>query len=232
MILNTFDFGPLKVGNSPVVMGVLSEKISFQAIDTLIKKGVKAFECRIDQWGGAVLDHEAYLEELGKLPIALLGTIRLAEHNNQHTVSSFNALLPGVDGIDIEVESPILTDLVGMAKYQKKVAVISYHDFEGKKGVVDWEQKVEEALDLGADIVKLAIMLHSFEEAAEFLKFTYEQRKKGLPLIVLGMGEYGVSTRYAAPLMGSFWTYGFTTQSVAPGQVSCEQLCDWYLKAN
>lgn len=70
----------------------------------------------------------------------------------------------------------------------------------------------------GADIAKLATMVHNRVDNARLMSLYSDSR----PLVAIGMGEEGKLSRVMAPLLGASFTFAAADGEVgtAPGQIS------------
>jgi len=127
--------------------------------------------------------------------------------------------VPYVDAIDIELDTPIGPDVIAGA--EGKTIIVSEHDFTSTPSVEGLNHMVEQGIQQGADIVKIATMATCVQDITRLLRFTEDCTT---PLVTIAMGPLGTASRVFAPLFGSLYTYGFITESVAPGQISAEEL--------
>ena len=106
--------------------------------------------------------------------------------------------------------------------------IASWHDFARtpeKKELLDRMRRMQ---DLGADIVKIAVMPHSMKDtvtlisAAEEMTSEYADR----PVVAISMGEHGVITRIAGGFWGSSVTFAAASRPSAPGQIGASELSE------
>ena len=97
--------------------------------------------------------------------------------------------------------------------------ILSHHDFTGMPA--DLEALSREMLASGAEIVKLAVTAQSLGDT---LRLREIGRNTRVPVLLIAMGEAGISSRVLASWMGSSWTYA--GDGVAPGQISQRRLQD------
>ena len=101
--------------------------------------------------------------------------------------------------------------------------VASYHDFNNTPGEKEIKNLASFMYESGADIAKIAVMPHSFNDASNMLKYTYDihnLHKK--PFISISMGEYGKISRLIGEVTGSCVTFAFKGNESAAGQVDYE----------
>jgi 3-dehydroquinate dehydratase type I len=96
--------------------------------------------------------------------------------------------------------------------------IVSYHNFKTTPDETKLRDIIEECFVSGADIAKIACMVHSDRENIILLGLLLDSR----PLLVIGMGEKGKVTRIAAPILGSPFTYA----SLSSGRETAEGQLD------
>jgi len=102
-----------------------------------------------------------------------------------------------------------------------KPVIISYHDFQGMPEESKLTGIYEEMKKTKAAIAKIAVTPKSLHDNLRILQFLLDA---DMPLCMIAMGRMGRHLRVVAPLYGSVLTYGFVTQSTAPGQMSLAEL--------
>jgi len=122
------------------------------------------------------------------------------------------------DYVDVE----LLADQrdYAIARIMKPV-IISYHDFQGMPEESKLTGIYEEMKKTKAAIAKIAVTPKSLHDNLRILQFLLDA---DMPLCMIAMGRMGRHLRVVAPLYGSALTYGFVTQSTAPGQMSLAEL--------
>ena len=103
----------------------------------------------------------------------------------------------------------------------KKPVIVSYHDFQGMPTELELTGIYQEMKKTKASIAKIAVTPLSLRDNLRILQFLLDA---DMPLCMIAMGRRGRHLRAVAPLYGSALTYGFVTQSTAPGQMSLVEL--------
>jgi 3-dehydroquinate dehydratase/shikimate dehydrogenase len=119
------------------------------------------------------------------------------------------AIVAGVDYVDIE------RDVAGQVRrFGKTLRIVSYHNL--KSTPADLGAIAEECAGLDADVVKIATMAHSIEDASRVLAVAAQSK---VPTIAIAMGEIGYFTRLLNAKYGAPFTYaGFNPErNFAPG---------------
>lgn len=137
-----------------------------------------------------------------------------------------NAAKNGAQFVDLGVNtSSELIQNFCTAKPSTTKLIISYHNFQATPDLPSLEQIYQQALQSGADIVKVATYCRNPEDVTNLLSLLtkYSSQTK---MIVLGMGEFGKLTRITGNYLGNFLTFvplNSTTIS-APGQICWQDL--------
>ncbi|MDR3236540.1 MAG: type I 3-dehydroquinate dehydratase [Prevotellaceae bacterium] len=151
----------------------------------------------------------------------IIATCRQGYYDDNARLEILKAAIDaGCGYIDLEIEAPctFLDLLIKHAKARDCKVILSYHNFEATPDKETLELTVIEALACEADMVKIATMVHTEQDAARLLAL-YAHHKQ---LVAFGMGEKGKITRLASLFLGAPFTYvsvdGAT--ATAPGQFS------------
>ena len=123
--------------------------------------------------------------------------------------------LPLVDTIDIELSSPLLKQVIALARKSNVKVIVSSHYLEGMPR--DLETVLKKSLSTKGDIVKIAAKANSFDDVMTMMSFTHRHRKQAL--ITMSLGPLGVISRLILPAVGSRYTYTFLNKPTASGQV-------------
>ncbi len=149
------------------------------------------------------------------------GSFRGSEEERKRLLAE--AIRLGADYVDIEWRAH-WDDLIAQTRGRR--LVLSMHDFDGVPADLDATLGAMRAT--GAEVVKVAATLGRLSDCARLLPIG--ARNGGRDLVVLGMGQYGLSTRLLAARFGSAWTYAGGIQSI--GQISADaMLHDFHFRA-
>lgn len=167
--------------------------------------------------------------------IPLLFTFRTAEEGGEKKIEderylSLNKYVVDsqyADLLDVEIYSKgkVATELIAYA-HQKDVKVIaSNHDFAKTPERSEIVARFEKMQELGADILKIAVMPNSEQDVQTLLLATQEMAKKSKqPLVTMSMSEMGMISRISGEKYGSAMTFGSVGKASAPGQIPAEEL--------
>lgn len=133
-----------------------------------------------------------------------------------------------VDLIDLEyfLGEDVLLDLIKEAREKQVKIILSNHDFEKTPPQPEMLQRLKAMQDLGADIVKLAVMPQKKEDVLALLAATKEmtERYPSTPVVTMSMGKKGIVSRTSGEIYGSSITFGIVGKASAPGQIPVEDL--------
>ncbi len=170
------------------------------------------------------------LKQKTKKPLIL--TIRRPEENeapepgllpDEKRLPFFEALVPQVDAVDVEIGSVIAGKVVKTAGRAKKTVIGSYHNFHRLPPDKTLYEKMGRAKNLGADIFKIAALTEKPKETIRLLLFC--NLFSGHHLIcALVMGKGSVLPRIVLPLFGSALVYATLSAKTAPGQPDIKTL--------
>lgn len=134
------------------------------------------------------------------------------------------AIDTGAVYVDVEIESTerFLREIISFAKKRRTHLIISYHNFKETPSRVELQKMLVSCYDAGADVAKIACTVNSKSDAARLLSIYEEEGRK----IVLGMGEAGKITRFAALELGAEFSFAaLSGESItAPGQLTFNEL--------
>lgn len=140
------------------------------------------------------------------------------------------AVTLGAEYVDLEIKTE--TSLISTLKktitaHQGRTRLIlSYHDFEKTPHPKELQQRLDQGIKAGADIVKLVSLAARKEDNLTVLDLIPYGREKGLEVIAFCLGESGKISRVMAPLLGSYLTYASLARGkeAAPGQMTVEEM--------
>ncbi len=106
--------------------------------------------------------------------------------------------------------------------------VLSHHDFTSLPR--DLDGKISRALELGADVVKIAARVSSLQETLRLARAGERVRKAGKTYVPVPLGPAGASGRILARRIGAAFTYAPLegSRATGPGQIPLEELLHLY----
>jgi len=127
-----------------------------------------------------------------------------------------------VDAVDIELKSPIISEVVKIAKKDKRLIIVSWHNFKLTPGDRQLRDILNSALKKGAQVVKIAVRARKADDVNRLMKFTMRNRASNL--ITISLGKAGSISRLLFPMAGSLITYAYITKPSGPGQTPLKDL--------
>jgi 3-dehydroquinate dehydratase-1 len=221
--------GPVTfVADQPRVIAPFTDKTPIEEIVRLRDVGLDLLEARVDCFDSYETGY--VLDKLAQVPanLPVVATIRSQREGGKwrgsetERLSLFSALMPQVDGVDIELSSSEISAKVAeRAKKAKRTLIISFHDFRATPSLEVLVGQVDSAKKQGADIAKIATTSLSIKDTQTLASLTIAKARENL--IVLGMGPEGLKTRLLFPALGSLMTFAYIDRPSAPGQLSVQE---------
>ncbi len=103
--------------------------------------------------------------------------------------------------------------------------VASNHDFQKTPSCEEMSRRLTRMEELGADILKLAVMPNEKKDLLRLLEVTQQiSHSSQRPVITMSMGKIGVLSRICGEITGSSLTFAAGRSASAPGQISAEKM--------
>ncbi|NLY46870.1 MAG: type I 3-dehydroquinate dehydratase [Tissierella sp.] len=133
-----------------------------------------------------------------------------------------------VDFIDIEMFSGdhIVEKNISNIHKAGVLVVGSHHDFDRTPEKEEIIYRLQKIQDMGADILKVAVMPKDIQDVIKLLDAANEMYTKyaDSPLVAISMGPLGSISRLAGEVFGSSMTFGSAGEKSAPGQIPLDEL--------
>lgn len=217
---------PIPAVFPPYVVGSVSDMQTWSALDGDAKVPCDVVELRVDAMpagigAGMLLQPQVMRPVLVTVRHESEGGLRPMRETERETLASF--LLPLASALDWEIaRMHEATDLLLAAKEDGVTLIASAHDFHKTPSLDELREKEQFARAMGADIVKFAFRLNSYEDMQIGIDLL---RGATGPMAVMGMGPLGAASRLLYAQHGSKLVYGYLGETpTAPGQWSAE-LC-------
>lgn len=221
------------------IVGVTEEDILKEA-HSLVEVPMDLVEWRAD-WYEDVFDFEKVKEVLAKLrgvlgETPILFTFRTAKEGGEKAIEesvylALNQMVSetgNTDLIDVELFSgeQVVKQMVETAHKNDVKVIASNHDFQKTPSQEEIVKRLQSMQELGADILKIAVMPQTKKDVLTLLSATEEMvtNYAGQPVVTMSMSGKGVISRLAGEAFGSAMTFGAAKKASAPGQVPVEEL--------
>lgn len=220
------------------IIETTEEKILEKAEEILCEP-IDLVEWRVDHFENS--DHLEAIEgvlrglrkRLGEIP--LLFTFRTESQGGCKSITPKDyfalnlavAMFGCADMIDLEIYQDLerAEQVIRMLHGAGICVVASHHDFDKTPERMEIMEILSKMNEMGADILKIAVMPNEIGDVARLLKITGRTSKNlEKPLITMAMGEMGMITRIAGESFGSDVTFGAIGEVSAPGQMEVEDL--------
>lgn len=220
--------GKTELGRIPRLAISIADRENSRQIKSLL---LDILEIRVDQFGDISPAHvKNVIKKIRKIGVPLILTVRSKEEGGQRDVSNklklgiFKDNISLVDAIDIELKSPILSEVVKNARRNKKKVIISWHNLKMTPSSKTLKDILNKAKRSGAHLVKIAAKANKVEDFNRLMKFTVENKSKNI--ITISLGPIGSLSRLVFPGLGSLITYAYTNKPSGLGQISLDKLRD------
>ena len=108
--------GNLELGNKPNMVAVIDSLLPLEQITRLKVDGVDILEMRVDCYKEPFPEVVSYLEKVKNIGLPMIGTVRETDTNRSSRIEIFQAVIPLVDSIDIELGSPVSDSVLSLCK--------------------------------------------------------------------------------------------------------------------
>lgn len=224
--------GSCSLSDRPRIALAVQDQKTLEISDIPCFNEIDIIELRIDKFSQK--DEDYIRKEIQRYSIKpTIGTIRNRQEGGdwqgteEERLNLFLKVIPWVDAIDIELSADDINHhVIEMAHQHHKMVIGSFHDFGGTPQERVLYAHIDKGRNLGTDMVKIATYCSSSEDLRILAKTLLDPNLP--PLIVLGMGVYGMPSRVLFPALGSLLTYTFLDTPTAPGQLSLQQTLDFF----
>lgn len=221
------------------IVGVTKEDIMAEA-KSFDNIPVDVVEWRVD-WFENVFDFSKVKDTLKDLRAVLgdtplLMTFRTSKEGGEKSIeiddyAMFNIKVAEtgyVDLIDVEVFTgdDVVKKIIAGAHNAGVKVIASNHDFNKTPDKDDIISRLRKMQDLGADILKIAVMPTNKKDVLTLLAATEEMYSDYAerPIITMSMAGTGVISRLCGEVFGSSLTFGAAGKASAPGQMGVNDL--------
>lgn len=221
------------------IVGVTAEEIINEA-KSFAEIPVDIVEWRAD-WYEGVFKFEkvqkvlaGLRKVLGDTPI--LFTFRTANEGGEKSIDketyfALNQLVAAsgdADLLDVEIfsDEDTVKSIIECAHNMGVKVVGSNHDFQKTPSEEEIVTRLRKMQELGADILKIAVMPQSKKDVITLLAATEEMvtNYAKQPVVTMSMSGQGVISRLAGEVFGSSITFGAAKKTSAPGQIPVGEL--------
>ena len=217
----------VKFNRKPCLVLSITDK---EPNETIASLDVDVLEVRVDQFDKYLPDyvcHELSKRKAIGLPVILTvrndpsegGRCGISDDEKVHIFEVAGRL---VDIFDVELSSPVKSAVVDLAKKYGARVVVSTHNLEYTPPDIVLAGILKEALNSGADIVKIATKANSMDDVKRLLEFTLKNENDNI--VTISLGRLGAISRLVFPMAGSLLTYTYMDKPTAEGQIRVDVL--------
>ena len=220
--------GKTELGKIPRIAIAIADREDNKLIKSLF---IDILEIRVDQFKNTDPTYvKNIIKKRKKIGVPLILTVRSKKEGGQKDVSNelrlniFKESIPLVDAVDIELKSPVLSEVVRNARKNKKIVIVSWHNFKMTPNDKILKDILNKAKRSGAHLVKVAAKANKVEDLNRLMRFTIENKSKNI--ITISLGEIGSISRLVFPGLGSLITYAYINKPSGLGQRPLDELRD------
>lgn len=149
----------------------------------------------------------------------------MADERRDKRFELFKRFIPLCGYVDIELNSKILLPVIKIAKRAGKKVIISYHNFNSLSAVSNksLNKIFLRAARFNPDIIKIAVYIRNFNQLRNCVEF-FREHLRLYNLAFIPMSKEIRFSRYLFICLGSVLTYGHIQRSIAPGQITINEL--------
>lgn len=226
----------------PLLVVPISAKSESEIVSKMIaleSEGCEAIEWRVDHFEGAD-DIDRIRNVMRQAALFLKHTIVIFTYRTQQEgglgladPKMYQQLLldaadlQSIDLIDVEMDYVSCPEEFVRALHCKgKHVILSHHNFHETPSEEEMSRILEDMIDNGADIAKIAVMPHCRQDAFRLMSAAAQVKDlhPEANLLTIAMGKFGAISRLAGESVGSCMTFVTKGASSAPGQMSYEQV--------
>ena len=130
--------------------------------------------------------------------------------------------------VDIELYSGAESAkaLIALAKENDVKIIMSNHDFHTTPDATTIVNRLRMMQDLGADVVKIAVMPENKMHVVNLLAATamMQEAYAEVPVVTMSMGKMGAISRISGQVFGSAITFASFAEASAPGQIPVDKM--------
>ncbi len=220
--------GKIELGRIPRVAISIADREDNKLISSPF---IDILEIRVDQFKKIEPAHiKNVINVRREIGVPLILTVRSKKEGGQRDVPNqlklniFKENIPLVDAVDIELESPILSEVVKTARKNKKIVIVSWHNLKMTPKDKTLKDILNKAKRSGADIIKIAAKASKKDDLIRLTRWTIDNRSENI--ITISLGDTGSISRLVFPVLGSLITYAYLNNPSGPGQRPLGELCE------
>lgn len=219
----------MEPGLIPLVVGVVSTPQGLERAAEQSSWPCDVIEIRLDLIGEDSCEWPVLALRLTKAGVGTLLTIRHSSEGGRWVGDENTRLdcyiqgLPHVTGVDIELKSSILSDVVSLAK-DKATVIGSHHNFRSMPDSAILQSVIKEGATAGVDVVKIAAYAAGKIELNRLVALL--KKNNSGRVCAMAMGPMAAESRISLPSVGSCLTYGYLDKPSAPGQPGASEIRD------
>jgi len=159
----------------------------------------------------------------------LIATDKSRKDEAEHRAILLNAAKSGFKFVDADLSTQKLKSTISEIKASGAKCIVSFHDYNGSRSLLDLNSILKKEISEGADVCKIVTTAKQIEDNLTLLQFTAENSAK-IKIVCFAMGELGKTSRLLSPVFGGFFTFAALEigNETAPGQMTLREMMAAY----
>jgi len=226
--------GRVKVGEAPKIVVTVTTPHQIPSVVKARTSGADIVELRLDYL--AHLPEERIIsitrEASAAAGIPVIATLRAPREggarrdgvmsDERRRVALYQALLPHVHAVDIELSCPLVGEVVSNTHKKGKTVIMSYHHFQSTPPLSRLKALAHLAKAKGGDIVKIVTTTRTSMEMIRL--FTLLDDRPAWPMAAFSTGPHALLSRLVSWFCKSSLMYAGLPGKTVPGQPNVEEL--------
>ena len=131
--------------------------------------------------------------------------------------------------VDVDLDIPNPTELIGNLHAAGAKVIVSFHDFDKTPTIELLNEILDAEIALGADVCKIITTARSMKDNLTTLNFVSEASKIA-KIVCFAMGDPGKQSRLVSPIFGAFFTFACLDEKrkTAKGQLTIKEMNSAY----
>jgi 3-dehydroquinate dehydratase type I len=211
-----------------VPVAVKNPELLLEKVKSAMRSTPDLIEIRVDYLEDMNID---FSDIVSKISIPLILTVRkkdeggffeFGEKKRIDILEKCVEAKPRFVDLELNMSNSNLGRLLELAKQNSVGVILSFHSFKNTPKREILVQKIHEAAQKGAELVKLVTFARDITDNLVILSLPQEAHNLGIKIISFCMGETGIISRVLCPFFGSYLTYAALEISTAPGQIDLD----------
>jgi len=220
--------GRVKVGDAPKIVVTITSPQNLQTIARACQAGADILELRLDYIANLPVEKIISITQKAACAagVPIIATLRAHREggarrdgmmaDEPRRVALYQALLPYVQAVDIELACPLVHEVVANTHKKGRTVIMSYHHFHTTPALARLKALAQLAKAKGADVVKIVTTTRTPVEMNRL--FTLLHDRPVWPIAAFSTGPHALLSRLMSWFFQSSLIYAGLPGKTVPGQ--------------